>query len=75
MEHTKDEPVFRLAKPVKKGILRLVFSRFLLIALLLVLQVAIIIVIPRWLKPYVPSLSALQTLFVLGMVVYLSTVP
>ena len=71
MEHTKDEPVFRLAKPVKKGILRLVFSRFLLIALLLVLQVAIIIVIPRWLKPYVPSLSALQTLFVLGMVVYL----
>ena len=71
MDKAKDESVFRLAKPVKKGILRLVFSRFLIIVLLLALQIGLMIAIPRWLKPYVPPLTALQTLFVLGMVLYL----
>ena len=33
------EEVFRLAKPKKKGLLPLLFSRFLLIFLLLLLQV------------------------------------
>ena len=33
----KEENVVRLAKPVKKGLLHLVFSRFLIIGLLLVL--------------------------------------
>ena len=37
----KDEKICRLAKPVRGGILRLVFSRFLIIVLLLVLQVGI----------------------------------
>ena len=33
-----EEKVVRLAKPQKKGILRLVFSRFFLIALLLIID-------------------------------------
>ncbi len=33
----QEENVVRLAKPVKKGLLRLIFSRFFVIALLLVL--------------------------------------
>ena len=67
----QNETVFRLAKPVKKGLLRLIFSRFLIIAVLLVLQVLLMVSVTRWLKPYIPWLSALQTLFVLGMVLYL----
>ena len=39
-----EERIVRLAKPIRKGLLRLIFSRFFLIALLLVLQVAILIV-------------------------------
>ena len=35
----EESNVLRLAKPKKKGILRLVFSRFLIIALLILLQV------------------------------------
>ena len=38
-----EENVVRLAKPVKKGLLRLVFSRFGLIALLILIQIAIMV--------------------------------
>ena len=67
----QNETVFRLAKPVKKGILRLVFSRFLIIAALLILEVLILVSVSRWLKPYIPYLTILQTVFVLAMVLYL----
>ena len=70
MENKSNE-VFRLAKPVKKGILRLVFSRFLIIILLLALQIAVMVSVALWLKPYNPWLNVLQALFVLVMVLYL----
>jgi len=66
-----DEKVFRLAKPVKRGLLHLVFSRFLLILALLVLQVLLMVAFFRWLEDYLSYLTALQTLFTLGMIVYL----
>ena len=37
------ERVVRLAEPVKKGPFRLLFSRFFIVALLLVIQVAVVI--------------------------------
>ena len=46
----QDEKVVRLAKPVRKGLLRLIFSRFLIIFLLLLLQVGIGVVVYQWLN-------------------------
>ena len=37
----KEEKVVRLAKPVRKGLLRLVFSRFLIFFLLMLFQLGI----------------------------------
>ena len=66
-----EEKVVRLAKPVKKGLLRLVFSRFGVIALLIVLQIALLIVIYTRFTKAIPVLVIFQTLFTLGMVIYL----
>ena len=66
-----EEKAFRLAKPVKKGLLHLVFSRFLIILILLALQLGLVLAAYRWLEPYIQSLALLQTLFVLMMVIYL----
>ena len=63
--------VVRLAKPRKKGLLRLVFSRFFIIALLLLLQVALAVVVNRWLTEQIPVFVLLEALFTLAMVIYL----
>ena len=65
------ENVVRLAKPVKKGLLRLIFSRFGLIALLLVLQIAILIAAYGYFTKALPILIILMLLFSLVMVIYL----
>ena len=65
------EVVTRLAKPVKKGLLHLVFSRFFVVALLLILQVAILLGAFSRLIDYVPQLAAVQGVFTLVMIVYL----
>ena len=71
MDPTQNETVFRLAKPVRKGLLRVIFSRFLLFAALMALQLAVPVAAYRWLEPYIPFLTVVQALFVLVMVVYL----
>ena len=67
----KEERVVMLAKPVKKGILRLVFSRFFIIALLLVLQIAVLISAYGFFIDKLPFMINLQWLFTLIMVIYL----
>ena len=66
-----EEKVVSLAKPVKKGILRLVFSRFFLVALLLVAQIAIAVVAALWFRKELPALLYVQMAFVFVMVIYL----
>ncbi len=66
-----EENVVRLAKPVKKGLLRLVFSRFCLIALLLVLQIALLIAGYGYLTDKLPILLTLARLFSVVMIIYL----
>ena len=66
-----DEKIFRLAKPRKKGMLSILFSRFLIIMLLLILQVLIVIGFYGWLLHYIPFYSAFLTLFTILMTVYL----
>lgn len=67
----QEEKVYRLAQPVKKGFLHLLFSRFLVIVLLLVFQVLLIWGVFRRLVEAVPFLGVLQTLFAVGMIIYL----
>ena len=67
----RESKVFRLARPRRRGLLPLLFSRFLLIALLLLLQLLVLASFFVWLKDYVPYLSVLQGLFTFGMVVFL----
>ena len=65
------ETAFRLAKPKKKGLLPLLFSRFFIIALLLVWQVLLIVGFYGWLNDYFTYFSAFIGLFSLAMVIYL----
>lgn len=67
----QEEKVVRLAKPVKKSPMRLIFSRFGLIALLLVLQIALLVVLYGYFSKALPILLTLEGLFTFGMVVYL----
>ena len=66
-----EENVVRLAKPVKKGLLHLVFSRFLIIGLLLVLQVLIVIAAYGFLADKLPYFVALTRVFATIMIIYL----
>ncbi len=66
----KGESVLRLAKP-KKGLLSLAFSRFPLIVLLLAAQILLYVVVLDWMKQTLPHYTVLQTLFILGMAIYL----
>lgn len=63
--------VVRLAKPRKKGLLRLVFSRFFIFALLLVVQFALVFAVNRWLTEQLPFFVLLEAVFTLAMVIYL----
>ena len=66
-----NENIVSLAKPVKKGILRLIFSRFFIIAILLVLQVAIVVMAYLQFREKLPALMNIQWLFAYIMIIYL----
>ena len=66
-----EENIVRLHKPIKKGLLRLIFSRFFLIILLLVLQVAILVGVYRYFTDKLPILINLMRVFTLVMVICL----
>ena len=63
--------IYRLAKPRKKGLLSLVFSRFFIIALLIVLQVVLYVSFYRWLKSFLPFFSGIVLASTVAGVVYL----
>ena len=68
MEQNK---IFRLAKPKWRGIWGLIFSRFLIIALLILLQILLYLTFFRWLRQYLPHYAVIQILFAFVMVLYL----
>ena len=68
---SENETVLRLAKPEKKGLLSLVFSRLFLIAVLLALQVLLFVSLYGWFKEYVPHFAAFQIVFTALMLLYL----
>ncbi|MBO5521691.1 MAG: cardiolipin synthase, partial [Eubacterium sp.] len=66
-----EDNILRLAKPRKKGLLGFVFSRFLIILILLLLQAFVYVALFVWLERYVSHFYVIMTLFTLVMVVYL----
>lgn len=66
-----EEKIVCLAKPRKKGILSLLFSRFLLIGILLLLQILLYIVIFIWLDNYFKYFSLFMLAFIISSVIYL----
>ena len=67
----RDANIFRLAKPKRKGLLSLLFSRLLIIVLLMALQLVVLDGLFVWLKQYLHWISLLQGLFTAAMVIYL----
>ena len=65
------DDVYRLAPPRKKGLLSLVFSRFSIIAILILLQVFIYVFIYGWLSYYLPFFSVFMVIFTVVMIFYL----
>ncbi|MBE5997319.1 MAG: cardiolipin synthase [Lachnospiraceae bacterium] len=63
--------VLRLAKPVKKGLLHLIFSRTIIIVLLLLAQIMLMVSFYSWLNEYLPHFSACMTVFNIVMVIVL----
>ena len=66
-----EEKVVRLAKPQKKGILRLVFSRFFLILLLFIIEIGILVTGYIYFTEKFPNIIYILRLFSLVMVIYL----
>ena len=66
-----EQNVVSLAKPVKKGILRLIFSRFFVFAILLALQVALMFAVYFWFADKLPVLLQIQWVFAFVMIIYL----
>ncbi|MBR1854535.1 MAG: cardiolipin synthase [Lachnospiraceae bacterium] len=69
-----DSEVLSLAKTRKKGILRILFSRILVILLLIILQISLWISVYGWFREYLPHFSVFTTIFTLTMFVYLFNV-
>ena len=66
-----NETVVMLAKPRKKGLLRLVFSRFFVIVLLIILQLLVFASVYLWLQQYMPHYLTFQIVFTILMILYL----
>ena len=66
-----EEKQIRLAKPQLNGIWGLIFSRLLIVALLIVLQILMYLSFFVWLRQYLPHYAVADTIFTLIMVFYL----
>ena len=62
-----------LAKPIHKGILRLVFSRFALVVLLILMQLALVGALIIAGRQYIPHFTILQTVYAAFVILYLFT--
>ena len=66
-----EERIVSLAKPVRKGLLRLLFSRFFVFGILLVLQVGLLVMVYLQFREKLPVLLNLQWIFSFVMIVFL----
>ena len=66
-----EERIVSLAKPVKKGLMRLIFSRFFVFAILILLQVGLLVMVYLQFREELPALLNLQLVFSFVMIVFL----
>lgn len=66
-----NDEIYRLAEPKKKGLIHLLFSRFLIVVLLILLQILVIISFYGWLVHIAPWMTILYGIFNIVMVIYL----
>ena len=69
MENLQD--TVRLAKPKRKGILSLIFSRFFIFVLLILLEIAVVLVPLFLLEEHIPHFVGALGVFVIIMLIYL----
>ena len=69
MEQNSD--VMRLAKPKRKGIMGLVFSRLMIIVILILLQVLLFLSVFSWFRQFLPHYAVMQSAFTFVMALYL----
>lgn len=62
-----------LIKKKKSGLLKILFSRVGLVAVLMVIQILILLSLYRWFSEYFKIFATLQSVFVIGMFFYLVT--
>lgn len=67
----RDTRVLRLIKPRPKGILRLIFSRFMFILSMIVVQVGILVLLYFMFEEYVANINTVMLIFSVFMVIYL----
>ena len=67
----ESENVVRLAKPKKKGLLHLLFSRFFLIVLLIAAQILMYLALLKWVRDYLPHYAVFEIIFTFAMILYL----
>ena len=65
------ENIIRLMPKHKKGFLRIIFSRFAIVILLMLIQVGIILSVYSWFSEYFKYFKAIQAVFSIGMIFYL----
>ncbi|MDO4621488.1 MAG: cardiolipin synthase [Eubacteriales bacterium] len=66
-----ENEILQLIPHKKKGLLRIVFSRFGMAFLLLLLELMVIVAFFRWFGEYFKWLTVVQYVFAVGMVIYL----
>ena len=66
-----NEKITRLAKPVRKGLLGFVFSRFFLIVLLFIIEIAVLVGLYVFFTDKLPIMLTVQWIFVFIMILYL----
>ena len=74
LDHSKgprEERIIRLIKQRPKNILRIIFSRFMLISFMIVLQVFILVMLYLIFEEYVAHINVLMSIFSILMVIYL----
>ncbi len=70
-EFPREERIIRLIKKRPKGVLRIIFSRFMFITLLILLQLGILFLLYLQFEEHVAKINVFLIIFSIGMVIYL----
>jgi len=70
-----DTEILTLTKKKKTGLLRIIFSRMLVIMVLILLQIAMLVTVYGWFREYLPHFTVVMEVFTFIMFLYLFNAP